>query len=151
MATVHDVAASILKLTEAISTMKLQKLVYYSKAWHAVWDEEELFPEAIEAWANGPVCRELYEVHRGWATVSSWPRGDPSRLRQNELESVDVVVECYGKLPAHELSALTHREAPWRDARDGLVPGERGSREITLDEMVAYYSALDAVGAVELG
>jgi uncharacterized phage-associated protein len=46
MANVHDVAAYILeKVGEPISTMKLQKLVYYSQAWHLAWDEEPLFFE----------------------------------------------------------------------------------------------------------
>ncbi len=33
MATVHDVAAYILEKRGPMTTMKLQKLVYYSQAW----------------------------------------------------------------------------------------------------------------------
>jgi uncharacterized phage-associated protein len=62
---VHDVAAYILTRRSPMSTMELQKLVYYSQAWHLVWDEDRLFPEEIEAWAGGPVVRALYEAHRG--------------------------------------------------------------------------------------
>ena len=65
MASVHDVAAAILARTGRIPTAKLQKLVYYAKAWHAVWAGEELFPELIEAWAAGPACPALYEVVQG--------------------------------------------------------------------------------------
>ncbi len=63
MATVFDVAAYILEQYSAIPTMKLQKLIYYCQAWSLVWDEEPLFSEDIEAWANGPVVRSLYEAH----------------------------------------------------------------------------------------
>ena len=62
---VHDVAAYVLREAGAMSTVKLHKLVYYSQAWHLVWDEEPLFVEPIEAWANGPVVRALYDHHRG--------------------------------------------------------------------------------------
>src|SRR5680860_1872649 len=56
MASVLDVAEYILKETGSMTTMKLQKLVYYSQAWSLVWDEKPLFGEPIEAWANdGPV------------------------------------------------------------------------------------------------
>lgn len=73
MASAHDVAAYILKRMGQMTAMKLQKLVYYSQAWSLVWDEAPLFNERIEAWANGPVVRELYEAHRGQFQVSEWP------------------------------------------------------------------------------
>ena len=40
MTTVHDVAAYILQKLGKMTTMKLQKLVYYSQAWSLVWDEK---------------------------------------------------------------------------------------------------------------
>ena len=65
MATVHDVAAYILEHHGPMTAMKLQKLVFtYSQAWSLVWDEQALFPERIEAWANGPVVPALYDQHR---------------------------------------------------------------------------------------
>ena len=60
-----DVAAYILKRAGAMSTMKLQKLVYYSQAWSLVWDEEALFKDKICAWANGPVVPALFAAHKG--------------------------------------------------------------------------------------
>ena len=59
MASVFDVAAYILERQGPMTTWKLQKLVYYSQAWSLVWDDDVLFPEEIEACANGPVVREL--------------------------------------------------------------------------------------------
>ncbi len=47
---VQDVAAYIIERHGRMSSMKLQKLVYYSQAWHLVWDDEPLFPERIQAW-----------------------------------------------------------------------------------------------------
>ncbi len=62
MAQLNDVARYILELQGGeVSTMKLQKLMYYSQAWSLVWDEKPLFDAHIEAWANGPVIRELFE------------------------------------------------------------------------------------------
>ncbi|MHB8440409.1 MAG: hypothetical protein ACYDD4_14810, partial [Acidimicrobiales bacterium] len=42
-----------------------------------------------------------------------------------------------------QLSQLTHAEAPWRDARGDLAPGERGSRVIEPGAIQDYYSGLD--------
>ena len=78
MANVKDVAAYILEKLGEITAMKLQKLAYYSQAWSLVWDEKLLFPERIEAWANGPVVPDLYEAHKGVFKLSKLSCGNPS-------------------------------------------------------------------------
>jgi hypothetical protein len=55
-------------------------------------DEEPLFPNPIEAWANGPVVRDLPVQHRGRFTIDGWPE------------------ETQTRSPA----------GPWRDAGGGL-------------------------------
>jgi uncharacterized phage-associated protein len=142
MASAHDVAAYILDQHGSMSAMKLQKLVYYSQAWHLVWEEEPLFEEGIQAWANGPIVRELYDVHRGQFTVKHWPEGDAANLSEDERTSIDAILIHYGDKSAAWLSEATHREDPWRDARDDLGPGDRSSREITMAAMAEYYGAL---------
>jgi uncharacterized phage-associated protein len=146
MATVHDVAAYILRKQGPMSAMKLQKLVYYAQAWHLVWTESLLFEEPIYAWANGPVVKDLYVQHRGKFTVGVWPWGDPDKLSVKEKMSVDAVLDFYGDKSAHWLSELSHREAPWRYAREGLGAGERGSQEITQSSMFEYYDGLTTAG-----
>jgi uncharacterized phage-associated protein len=142
VATAHDVAAYILARRSPVSAMKLQKLVYYAQAWSLVWDDRRLFPQHIEAWANGPVVRELYDRHRGHFEVREWPYGDPEALDEDARETVDAVLEYYGPRSAQWLSDLTHRERPWREAREGIPDGERGAREISLATMMEYYSSL---------
>lgn len=143
MASVHDVAAYILQKQGRMSAMKLQKLVYYCKAWHLVWDDAPLFREEIQAWANGPVVYELYKAHRGKFDVT--PRmikGDPDKLSRDEKDSIDVVLQHYGSMKAYELSDLTHREAPWKDARGSLPAGATCSNPITDVAMYEYYLGL---------
>jgi len=142
MASVHDVAAYILDKQGAMSAMKLQKLVYYSQAWHLVWEERPLFNEEIQAWANGPVVRELYDVHRGQFNVSGWSAGDPAALDVGEQGSVQAVLDYYGDKTAFWLSEATHREAPWKDARGDLPPSVRSNATITPAAMAEYYGSL---------
>jgi uncharacterized phage-associated protein len=143
MVSADDVAAEILARTGPLDTFKLQKLIYYCQAWHLVWEDGPLFGEPIEAWAGGPVVRELYERHRGRYSVSEWPWGDSEKLTDAERSTIEAVVDGYGKLSGRQLSQLTHRERPWRVARGDLTPGERGHHVIDLDELRDYYSALD--------
>ncbi len=142
MASVFDVSAYILRKSGSITAMKLQKLVYYSLAWSLVWDEAPLFHERIEAWANGPVCPDLYQEHQGQFTVSCEPKGSIQNLKKCQRETIDAVLKFYGKKSAHWLSDLTHREAPWRNARKGVTEGARSNREIPHAAMAEYYSNL---------
>ena len=132
MANVLDVASYILAKKGSMTTMKLQKLVYYAQAWSLVWDEAPLFMNRIEAWANGPVAPTLYRTHRG----------NRRRLKQTQKETIDSVLDYYGKKSSQWLSNLTHAEWPWRKARKGLPVGVRGHREITHDVMMEYYISL---------
>src|SRR5690606_17143125 len=97
----------------------LQKLCYYCQAWALVWDEEPLFKERIEAWSNGPVIPELYKSHQGKYKISSLDKGDPRKLSSSQRETVDAVLEFYGRFNSQQLSDLTHLETPWKEARQG--------------------------------
>lgn len=139
---VFDVANYILSKTGSLTTMKLQKLVYYCQAWSLVWDEKALFNEKIEAWANGPVVPVLYDAHRGMYTVKSFKTGEASKLNDEAKETIDKVIETLANKPAKWLIDLTHMEEPWINARQGLNHDERGNIEITWDAMASYYSGL---------
>jgi uncharacterized phage-associated protein len=138
MASVYDVASYILEKCGTTTAMKLQKLVYYSQAWSLVWDEEPLFDEEIQAWANGPVSPDLYDLHRGQFKVSAISGGDSSKLTKIQKETIEKVLDFYGEKTSQWLSDLTHQEDPWLDARKGLIPGQRGSR-ITVAYKFRWY------------
>jgi uncharacterized phage-associated protein len=142
MASAHDVAKYILEQKGEMDTWKLQKLVYYSQAWHLVWDNEPLFPERIEAWANGPVVPDLFKEHRGKFTMSAWPKGDISNLSESEKESIKVVLGSYGKRSGFSLRELTHKEPPWSNARKGVPAGAPSTKLITRDAIASYYGSL---------
>jgi uncharacterized phage-associated protein len=144
MASAHDVAAYILSQQAPMSTWKLQKLVYYSQAWHLAWEDGPIFSEQIQAWANGPVVYELFDKHRGQFSVAEWPWGNADNLGANERDTIDAVLKGYGNMDGRQLSHLTHAEAPWREARVGLDPTDRSNTPISLPSMQAFYSALDA-------
>jgi uncharacterized phage-associated protein len=150
MAHVQDVAAYILAELGSMTAMKLQKLCYYSYGYHLAWEERRLFPEGFEAWANGPVCPELYRLHRGRLQIGPGDiPGDPSDLDEGERESVDLVLSTYGGLSAHQLSSMTHRERPWAQARAraGVAPLERSNERLDDEEIFEFFDALTSADA----
>lgn len=140
MAEVNDVAAALLSQTGQVTTMKLQKLVYYAQAWHLVFHSEPMFADTIEAWPQGPVTRSLYEKHRRRRTVKEWPSGDPEHLSHIERGTISWVLSKYAHFSAEALSKMTHMERPWRIARGLLADDEKSSEPIKLENLLHFYS-----------
>ena len=144
MANVFDVARCITERTGAVSAMKLQKLMYYAQAWHLVWEEDPLFDNDFQAWANGPVLPILYKKHQGMFKVdaSLFAENNSSQLTAPERQTIEKVLSFYGDKTAQWLSNLTHAEAPWLDARGPTPIGEKSEVVITQAAMAEYYGSL---------
>ena len=144
MVSVFDVAKYILEKRGRMSTWKLQKLCYYSQAWHYTWTERPLFKEDFQAWRNGPVCPELFAAHKGKFMIDAneLSQGDSSKLNADEIESVNTVLQEYGNLEPYYLSELTHIESPWIKARGNLPKDANSEEVIPLESMGAYYGSL---------
>ena len=144
MANVFDVAKYILRKKGRLSTMKLQKLCYYSQAWSLVWDDAPLFDEEFEAWANGPVCRELFlkTQEKFWVNADD-ENGDIRKLKNYQKDTIDAVLNHYGNKDAQWLNQLTHMEDPWKSARKGVPMGVGSDNIISKESMAVYYSGLE--------
>lgn len=97
MNNVFDVAKYILEKCSSMTTMKLQKIVYYCQAWSLAWDDEPIFDEDFQAWANGPVCPELFKQHRGKYRIQAEDISNTSseKFPQRFIESMDIVINDY--------------------------------------------------------
>lgn len=149
--TVCDVSKYILQHfssngEDSITSWKLQKLVYYCQAWSLVWYKKPIFPDQIQAWANGPVCPNLYQVHKGKFRLGPEDiMGNPDNLTDEQKVTVDSILEFYGNKTGRDLSYLTHIEGPWSYVRDraGLQPGDRGNAVIEFNDMAQFYGSLN--------
>ena len=147
MVSVFDVAKYILEKLGRVSTWKLQKLCYYAQAWTLAWsDNHPLFNEDFEAWTNGPVCRLLFNAHKGSYTISAdeLHEGDSRKLNAEERENVDIVLQSYGDKEPWWLREKTHSEDPWKLAREkaGVSEDAPCSEVITKESMGRYYGSL---------
>lgn len=140
MANVQDVANYILQKKGGMTTLKLQKLVYFCQAYSLAWDGIPLFDDDFEAWANGPVCPALFATHRGKFEVQ------PNEYEDNitdfpveAKETMDIVLDAYGDKSANWLKDLTHEQYPWKQARKGYAPGEICTVTIDKDIMQEFY------------
>lgn len=144
MANVFDTARYILEQSGTMSTMKLQKLCFYAQAWSLVWDDIPLFEEDFQAWANGPVCPELfYKTQGSYSVNASDETGGMNNLSDEQKDTIDKVLEYYGSHDAQWLSQLTHMEDPWKDTREGIPAGLGCNRIISKESMAQYYGGLE--------
>ena len=122
MPSVHDVAGYLLRLADrdrtGIDHLKLQKLVYYTQAFHLGSEGTPLFPDRLHAWRYGPVSPDLwsrYRYRRGYIAPPADPVG--LSLSDRERDLVELVYERFRDLSGPDLVRRTHGEAnggrPW--------------------------------------
>lgn len=126
---VHEIGRYILArqdpLTEPVTNMKLQKLVYLAQGTtlamlhRSLWDTTALGAR-VTAWKQGPVVPDLWREYR---TAESRPLPvptdfDPDSYDGGSRAMVEAVITEYGKLTADQLSKLTHEHDPWVRSRE---------------------------------
>jgi uncharacterized phage-associated protein len=148
MVSANDVASVILARTGSwMDAKRLQKLLYYIQAWHLAVTDEPLFPERIKAWRDGPVVPQVWHARRDRATRLAAEQ-DVEGIRLDDMTSdlIDLVLASYGSMSGEELSALTHVERPWMEARGDLPDDADGLEPISLEAMAKYYRAHRRLG-----
>jgi uncharacterized phage-associated protein len=125
---------------ESPSPMKLQKLCYYAQGYMLAGGKD-LFPEDFQAWQHGPVIPELYQKYSSY----SWRAIDvdlPAEVEDKALEAdVADIVAAYGRYDGAALSTMTHREAPWLDARGGIPESQGSSAVISKEALSRFFQA----------
>ncbi len=142
---IFDIANWFLK-KESMDQKKVQKLCYYAQAWSLALFNKPIIDCKFEAWAHGPVCRELWnELHEH--TYFDIPQDALESKSSNitnvdDIEFMERVWETYKDFSGYQLEVLTHKERPWMIARGDTPEFQRCTTEISESEMKTYYSAL---------
>ena len=124
-----------------LSHMRLQKLLYYTQGWSLALRDRPMFSERIEAWAHGPVVRDVYPHFADFGDTPILPESValPQSLSAEDRSFIDSVWEAYKVYSTISLRRMTHKEAPWRNARGTCGPAERCTTEITQDAMRRFF------------
>lgn len=143
MPTVHDVANYFLVLaarkSSGVTHMKLQKLCYYAQGFTLGMRGQRLFDARFRAWEYGPVCYDLWRRFQYRRDVLSAPNDfDPDALDEDTRSLIEMVDARFSGYSAMQLSKLTHREQPWRDAFQRAR--EHGSDEIADESMQRFFA-----------
>lgn len=139
---VFDIADWFLKKGN-MSQKKLQKMCYYAQAWCYALNGYRLMNSDFQAWIHGPVSPALYEKFRRFGYDTIKIKGNVNiELDKQDEELLEDVWETYGDRTGNALEALTHREAPWIEARKGYSENERCTVVISPESMKRYYKSI---------
>ena len=114
------VIAYIFSALHEVTPLTLQKLLYYIQGNYAAIYDKPLFDAPFVPLKESalPLTPEAKEV-------------------------VDRVLDTFGMYSGKVLENITHKEAPWLDARKGFLPDETSHAEISLDAMKDYFKKVD--------
>lgn len=126
-----------------LDALKLQKLLYYAKAWNLVINKgHKIFDDEFQAWVHGPANPKVWRHFQGFDFVAQHPeieQGKFSNITNEEKIVLDTVWNSYGKYDGKYLEVLTHSEDPWLMARHGLNQNDPSQNIITDGSMRSYY------------
>lgn len=124
-----------------ITQIHLHKLLYFAQGWSLAVRSKPLFSADIQAWNHGPVVpavRPLFQrFGRNPIDGAEADQGDD--LGADDRVLLESIWRQYRRYSASGLRGITHRQAPWIDARTGLKEGDRGGRTITLESLSTFF------------
>lgn len=140
-----DVAQYIIDIFKAedvcLTTLKLQKLVYYSQAIHMTWTDDPIFDEDFHAWICGPMLLSLYNALKNYYYCpGEIPDANVSALNTMQRGAINFVIDVFGDKTSFDLTTFTNTELPWKEARGDLNYDEPSENIITKESMLRYYS-----------
>lgn len=116
-----------------ITPLKLQKLLYYTKAWGLVSGQLSVNGQ-FKAWKNGPVNGYIYHQFKEYGNQPIPAENEAGPIPDEKKEVIDFILDSYVHFDAVTLSAMTHEEQPWE-----VTP----KNEVIGDELIKqYYSNL---------
>lgn len=135
MTSIVDVAACLVQrykdlAGECPDEMKLHKLLYFTQREALAIMGRPAFEGNFEGWKFGPVSREVRNSYCEGEILCK-----TNDIPDNVKYIVNNVVLEYGALASWKLSELSHREISWKNAREGLTPGENGDRPLLLSDI----------------
>ena len=114
---------------DIIDEMKLHKLLYFAQRENIAVNGKPLFNDEFQGWIFGPVSplvrKNLYGIKNNAINV----------LTDEEKEILNSVILQYGPIDSKELSALSHSEISWINARKGLGKSERGNIPLSIEDI----------------
>lgn len=138
----------IFKIAEEVTPLALQKMLYFAQGIHMALSGIEFFREECEAWAHGPVFKDVYDIFKNFKYNPiddirfAMFQNRFHELPDDEKRIIDLVVETFGMYSGKVLERITHEETPWKNARVNCLPVESSNEVISKESIKKYFSGV---------
>ena len=131
-------------VSEGISNLKLQKLLYFCQAFALVKIGKPMFKEDLYAWKYGPVVSEVYEAykeHKNNPLPKQKTKQGDTTLSDADKKIVKEVLKTFGGYSAIRLMNITHSHKPWKNLEKKV---EKGKRDVVIpqESIKKYYEPM---------
>jgi len=106
-------------VSEGISNLKLQKVLYFAQAAHlALYNKKSLFEDDICAWKLGPVVESVYHEFKSSENkpITATTNKDYEKIEEDVSVFLENVWSIFGKFSAAKLVQMSHEHQPWKEA-----------------------------------
>lgn len=102
-------------ITEKMTNLRLQKILYFIQAFSLISTGRPLFKEDILAWQYGPVVKEVYDEYKQWKSMKiPMPIFYSDTLDDEERNIIKKVLSGLEKYSTAELVNMTHSYDTWK-------------------------------------
>lgn len=135
----------ILDKLEDVSPLALEKIIYYIQNLYMLKYKKPLFKENCEAWAHGPVYKNVYEAFK---TFKYNPIEDDrfqilkyydKNLNSDVSEIIELAINTFGMYSAKALEKITHNEDPWKNTYNESASLLGLDQTMKLEDMNKYF------------
>lgn len=141
------VALYIIHKAYEVTDLSLQKMLYFVKGYSWALMRKDMIEEDCEAWAYGPVFPAIYEKYKvlGSGVISDYDQTIEyeKKLTPEELELLDHIIHCFGIYNGSVLMRITHKESPWKEAREGIPEFVASSNVIKSETIYTYFDEIN--------
>jgi len=117
-----------------ITSLGLQRLLYYSQGFFLATFDRPAFDEEILATSAGPIVKTIADRYRNLPGRIHCRMASNFDFSNDELDLLDDVWNVYGQFADWRLRELVHEDPPWSEAFD------RGQECVELELMKTYFS-----------
>lgn len=139
------IISEVFRVLNEVTPLALQKILYYVQGLYIAKYNVPAFPEHCEAWIHGPVYRNVFKMFREFKyspiedSRFAMLENLADEMPKEKRELVDLVLNTVGIYNGKYLEEITHKEDPWKNARQGCLEDEPSAQKIDLDDMKDYF------------
>ncbi len=147
--TALDVTAYLLWLSEHadpddpvfLTNLHIQKLLFYAQGWALAEWHAPLFADDVQAWVHGPVVYSVWKrLERHGKKPVDAAELPQSSLSDTEKALIRSVWEAYKGYSGPALRDLSHEEAPWQAARQGMFRFDPSTRPMPVEDLERHFA-----------